>query len=102
MQTNRRTFLTLAGAAPLVLLASGSRAAEIAPATCHDPAALPFSQKSRRRSLGYVEVSTEPGKACGGCAFFTATQPGCGTCQLLTGGPVNAGAVCTSFAARAG
>lgn len=102
MQPTRRNFLALAGAAPLVLLASGSRAAESAPATCHDPAALPFSQKIRRRSLGYVEVSTVAGKTCSACTFFTATQAGCGTCQLLTGGPVNATAVCTSFALKAG
>ena len=101
MTGSRRNFLALAAGAPLALFAAGRTRAADAPA-CYDPAALPFSQKNRRRSLGYVEVSADPGKHCGACAFFTAaTQGGCGTCQLLGGGPVRADAVCNSFAAKA-
>lgn len=100
MSTSRRHFLGLAAAAPVALLAAGTaRAAE---AACYDPAALPFSQKSRRRSLGYVEVSSDPKKRCDACAFFTAAAPAsCGSCQMLGGGAVSAGAVCNSFAAKA-
>lgn len=98
MTINRRRFLTLAAAAaPVAFLAAGSARAE--DAACYDPAALPLSQKNRRRSLGYVEASTDPVKRCAGCAFFTASAAGCGTCALLNG-PVNAGAVCNSFAPR--
>lgn len=99
MDGTRRRFLALAGLAPLGLAAiPGARAGDTA--ACYDPNALPLSQKSRRRSLGYVEASADPAKTCGGCAFYTAAQGNCGTCQLLTGGPVNAVAVCTSFAPR--
>jgi hypothetical protein len=101
MSGSRRHFLALAAGAPLALLAAGRVRAADAPA-CYDPAGLPFSQKNRRRSLGYVEVSADADKRCGACAFFTATaQGGCGTCELLGGGPVRADAVCTSFAAKA-
>lgn len=100
MTASRRNFLGLAAAAPFAVLAAAS--ARAADAACYDPATLPFSQKSRRRSLGYLEVATDPGKRCGGCAFFTAAAPAsCGACQLLGGTRVNAGAVCNSFAAKA-
>lgn len=96
MTINRRRFLTVAAVGmPLAIFAAGAARA----AVCYDPAALPLSQKSRRRSLSYVEVSSDPAKRCAGCAFFTATAEGCGNCQLLNG-PVNAGAVCASFAPR--
>lgn len=76
-------------------------AAQNASALCYDPAKLPFTQKSRRRALGYVDTSKEPARRCGLCAFFTAAGPGCGTCQMLSGGPVDAVGVCNSFAAKA-
>lgn len=98
MRIDRRRFLAFAvAAAPLAGLSIGSARAQTA--ACYDPAALPLSQKNRRRSLGYVEASAEPAKRCGGCAFFTAGTAGCGTCALLNG-PVNIGAVCSSFAPR--
>lgn len=100
-RNTRRNFLVLVAGAPLALFVAGRSRAAGAPA-CYDPATLPFSQKSRRRSLGYLESSADPKKRCGGCAFFTAVAPGnCGTCQMLSGAPVNAGAVCNSFAAKA-
>jgi hypothetical protein len=101
MLETRRKFLAIAGMAPFALLAAASARAQTAPA-CYDPAALPLSQKSRRRSLGFLESAPDEAKRCGRCAFFTAAGPGCGTCQLLAGGPVNAGSVCNSFAPKAG
>lgn len=100
MGLSRRSLLGLAAIAPFAALASGAaRAAESA--ACYDPARLPLAQRNRRRALGYVETSNVTGKSCSACAFFTATsQSGCGTCQLLGGGPVKAGALCTSFAAK--
>jgi hypothetical protein len=92
MIETRRSFLALAG----VVLGAGTLHAQ---AACYDPAALPFSQKSRRRSAGYVEASTDPARHCSLCSFFTAAAAGCGTCTIL-GGPVNAGALCGSFAPR--
>ncbi|MEO6717650.1 MAG: high-potential iron-sulfur protein [Novosphingobium sp.] len=100
MNGSRRNFLALAAGAPLALLAASRTRAADAPA-CYYPATLPFTQKNRRRSLGYVEISTDAKKHCGACSFFTAsTASGCGTCQLLSGGPVRADAVCNSFAAK--
>lgn len=95
MTVDRRRFLALAAAAPLAVFGADAARA----AACYDPAALPLSQKNRRRSLGYVEAAAEPAKRCAGCAFFTAGETGCGTCALLNG-PVNAGASCGSFAPR--
>lgn len=101
MELSRRNLLAAAALAPLgIFAARASHAAEAA--ACYDPAALSLSQRNRRRSLGYAEVSGDAKKTCAGCDFFTASaQSGCGTCQLLTGGAVNAGAVCNSFAAKA-
>lgn len=102
MDKHRRQFLALAGLAPVALLASRTaRAGEAA--VCADPSTLSLSQKRQRRAIGYAEPSTAAGKACAGCAFFTAGTPaGCGTCQLLGGGPVAAVGVCNSFAAKTG
>jgi hypothetical protein len=98
MDLHRRRFLALAAVGvPFAALAVGSARAQT-PA-CYDPAALPLSQKNQRRSLGYVEVSTDPAKHCSGCSFFTAGTPDCGKCMLLNA-PVNAGALCSSFAPK--
>ena len=98
MDTTRRNLLALAGLAPFAL--SAARSAVAAEAACYDPASLPLSQKSRRRSLGFVDVSPDPKRRCGACAFFVAGAGQCGTCNLLGGSPVGAGSVCASFAAR--
>ena len=102
MDQNRRRFLALTGLAPLALAGIARAGAQQTAALCYDPAALPLSQKSRRRSLGYLEASADAKKRCGACAFFTAAAAGCGTCTMLSGGAVNAGAVCNSYAAKAG
>lgn len=102
MSLSRRSLLGLAATAPLAALAAASARAA-GSAQCYDPATLPLSQRNRRRAVGYLEVSNQAGKACAACAFFMAAGPaGCGTCQMLGGGQVNAGAVCDSFAAKAG
>lgn len=93
----RRAMLGLLATAPFALALSGrSRASE----ACYDPASLPAAQKSFRKSLGFVEQAKDAKRACGGCAFFTDKGDGCGTCQLLSGGPVPASGSCNSFAAR--
>lgn len=103
--TDRRTFLTrvaLAGIGLAAAATAGSGVARAAGAPCFDPAALSLSQRNRRRALGYVDASTEAGKHCGGCAFFTGDAKACGTCQILSGGPVSGAGLCSSFAPRAG
>lgn len=101
MIASRRRFMGLAATASLGVLGTRVLADGAAPA-CYDPAGLPLSQKSRRRSLEYVDASADPARHCGVCSFFTAAAPGCGTCTILGGGPVSAAGVCSSFAARGG
>lgn len=98
MNPSRRNMLAIVGLAPVALLAARtSRAAET---PCYDPAALPLSEKNRRRAIGYAEASADPMKRCGGCAFFTAGKGNCGTCQLLSGGRVTSQGLCNSFAPK--
>ena len=99
MDNSRRNFVALAGLTPLALLLPKVALAQNA--ACYDPAALPLSQKNRRRSVGFTETSNDAKRRCGICAYFTAGQGNCGTCMILSGGPVNSGAFCTSFASRA-
>jgi hypothetical protein len=86
----------------LCAIAGAARAAASATATCREPAALPLSQKSRRRGLGYVEISTDAKRSCALCAFYSAAAQGCGACQILGGGIVSANGLCNSFAPRKG
>lgn len=97
MEKSRRDILALAGMAPLMLLAGGAAAADI---VCYDAASLSLTQKNLRRSVGFAETSTDPKRHCGLCAFFTASKGICGTCQIMSGSPVTAAGVCTSFAPR--
>ncbi|MEO6717716.1 MAG: hypothetical protein ABIM50_10790 [Novosphingobium sp.] len=98
MNFDRRHFLRLAAVAvPAASIAIGSASASAA--VCYDPATLPLSQKNRRRSLGYMEVATDPARRCMGCAFFTAAEEGCGKCAILNYA-VNSGASCSSFTPR--
>lgn len=111
---SRRQLLGRAVATPLLLLgvAAAARAAKpaggkqaggkqaAAAATCVDMNALTASQQSLRDSLGFKLETPDPKQHCSLCAFFTATDGGCGKCELLTGGPVGANSVCDSFAAK--
>ncbi|RYD60027.1 MAG: hypothetical protein EOP60_00325 [Sphingomonadales bacterium] len=99
MDRSRRRFLALAAITPLAFVAGG--AALASDVACYDPANLPLSLRNRRKALGFVEVSPEATRRCGLCAFFERKQGECGTCQLLSGGPVTAGGLCNSFAAKA-
>lgn len=100
MTADRRRFLALAAAAPFAGLAASRALAEDA-ATCIDPAKVPLAQQGLRKSLQFQPVAADAKKRCGGCAFFKATQAGCGTCQILNG-PVAATSSCASFAAKPG
>lgn len=99
MSESRRRFLAIAGLAPVALLASRQSFAQAGNA-CYDMSKLPLSQKSLRKAVNYVDQSPHKDKRCGLCAFYVATKDGCGTCQILSGGPVAQGAYCTSFAPK--
>lgn len=100
MPDSRRNFLAMAAIVPVAIFAAGS--ARAVDAACYNPSALPLSQKNRRRSIGFEETSTNPKERCELCAFYTATKGDCGTCQMLSGGPVNAKGLCRSFAQKSG
>lgn len=100
MRPTRRALLALAGLAGGAGL-SGMAQAQSQAQACFDRSKLAAGDLSLRRSLGFQDISADPKRACGGCAFFTAAQPAsCGKCMLLSGGPVSAGSVCGSWAAR--
>ena len=98
MSSSRRDFLVRAGLTA-ALAVSATRAAAQG-AACADPAELSLAQRSQRRALNYIEPAPDPKRHCGICAFFAATAGGCGSCQLMSGGPVSASGVCNSFAAK--
>ena len=97
MTVSRRNMLGLIALAPLGIASARAQSAS----ACFDPASLPAGQKGIRTALGFKDVSADPAKHCGACAFFAAAKPaGCGTCALLSGGPVSAASVCNSFALK--
>ena len=98
MTIDRRRFLNIAVLAGAATAAATTGSNALA-AVCYDPATLPLSQKNRRRSLGYLEAASDPSRRCGGCAFFTAAEKGCGQCAMLNAA-VNVGASCNSFVQR--
>src|SRR5437867_1427934 len=106
VDSGRRGFFALAAVSPLVLLGLMSRAATAqAPAAaapaCFDLNALPMSQKSIRKSLGFQMHFTDPNKRCGTCNFFTPGTGECGKCQIFDNGPTTANSVCSSWAKKA-
>jgi hypothetical protein len=54
---------------------------------------------SMRKALEYSSPSKTVGKTCSICAFYAATAPNCGKCQIING-PVSNGAVCSSWAPK--
>jgi hypothetical protein len=100
MKQTRRNFLIIAGVAPVALISLRSAAAPSK--ACYDPAALSLSQQNSRRSVDFLEVSPDPKRRCGLCAFFTPGDEPCGRCQLFEMMPVTSGSVCNSFAAKSG
>lgn len=99
MSETRRRFLAIVGLAPVAML--GSRQA-FAAGACYDLETLPLSQRSLRKSMNFADPSPFANKRCGSCAFFDAGQNGCGSCQILSGGPTAQTAYCTSFAPKPG
>jgi hypothetical protein len=107
---SRRRLLSRVAMSPLLLLgaATAARAAKpggtkpgaAKPAACLDMEALAPSDLSLRQTLGFKLTSPDPQRHCSICVFFTATEGGCGHCQLLSGGVVTADSVCDSFAAK--
>jgi hypothetical protein len=98
---SRRVVLQQSAAfgALAVLGTACSKGAAPAP-VCTDTTGLAAPDVALRTTLGYEDVSTQPGKNCLGCAQFVAGAPSaCGTCKILKG-PVSPGGYCKSFTAK--
>jgi High potential iron-sulfur protein len=93
----RRQVLMLVAAPLLWSFSTTLQAADAA--ACFDFDALPASQKSTRRSLGFKPATPETNN-CGQCAFFTPSAGACGNCAMLSGGAVSTAYVCESWAAK--
>lgn len=79
--------------------ASGRKSSDAAAECAAD---LEAGQLSLRESLNYVDAFDDPEKTCGACAFFTGEGNGaCGSCELLSGGPVAKGGHCSSWSPKA-
>jgi hypothetical protein len=68
---------------------------------CTDTSGLAPGDVAVRTSLGYVDASVEPGKACSKCQQFvpSASANACGTCKVVKG-PINPSGYCKSFVAK--
>lgn len=105
-QLTRRKFVlgsiqvTLGGALALGLQSCGGESETATTQTvCANPETMSSSEASLRASLGYSPNSPDPAQNCGACAYFNSGTPGCGACDLLGGGQVNASGRCDSWAA---
>ena len=68
---------------------------------CTDTTGLSASDAQIRTTLGYADISTEPGKSCTNCQQFVAPPAAgsCGTCKVVKG-PINPNGYCKSFQAK--
>lgn len=96
MKISRRDMMRLCAVTPLTIV-TVAEAVAAAPASS---SGMALSQMNRRSALGYIEMSKDSARRCGLRTFFTSAEGGCGVCQLLSGGPVSASAVCSSYVAR--
>ncbi len=98
-----------AGGAALAALTACGRGAGSGTATstsakvCYDPSKVDPSQESMREALHYTEMSPNPATVCPGCTYstFSSPQAMCGTCNIFSGGPINAHGHCDSWTKRA-
>ena len=81
------------------LVAGMAGTAATADRVCADPKQMDGGQASTRKSLNYTETSPDQSKTCSICAFFQATDGGCGSCMIFNG-PANSKGHCDSWAAK--
>jgi hypothetical protein len=100
----RRTALRQLAAFLLASAAAGITAGhgkEEKGSVCVNLSGLDPSERKRRELDNYTEKSSDPGKTCGGCAFFSRGAEGaaCGHCQIFNG-PANPNGRCDDWTAR--
>jgi hypothetical protein len=96
----RLMALLLAGAAGGITAGYGKENKKAEP-VCLNLSALSPVESKRRKLDNYTEKSSDPGKTCSGCTFFTRGAEGaaCGQCQIFNG-PANPNGRCDDWAAR--
>jgi hypothetical protein len=90
----------LAGAAGSITVGYGKEN-ENKGAVCVNLSALSPGETKRRKLENYTEKSSDPGKTCSGCTFFTrgVKAAACGQCQIFNG-PANPNGRCDDWTAR--
>jgi hypothetical protein len=96
----RRQLLQGATLLPLTWVALVSGCADNGTSYCADPELLGPGEAQMRKTLKYLEISTDDKQQCTGCQFFSAPSNNCGHCELLDGA-VNTAGFCTSWVKRA-
>ena len=84
----------------LLLSACSKKSAQQA-GGCVDHESLTEAERSLRTSMNYTDAAPDPAQACGGCAFFHAseTAASCGRCDILLGA-VDAKGHCQSWSRK--
>jgi hypothetical protein len=101
---SRRDLLQKSAAVAGALAVFGGAAAcgkKEAVLVCTDTSGLASADVAVRTTLGYTDVSMEPGKMCTNCQQFVppAAANTCGSCKILKG-PINPKGYCKSFVAK--
>lgn len=101
---SRRDLLQKSAAVAGALAVFGGAAAcskQPAALVCTDTTGLAPADVTVRTTLGYTDVSMEPGKMCSNCQQFVpnATPNTCGSCKILKG-PINPKGHCKSWVAK--
>lgn len=98
-QVDRREALVGIAAvliAPASLLACGKKQL-----TCTDTSGLSADETATRTTLGYVDQTPDPSKACSACQLYKAAAEGqCGGCGVIKG-PVHPDGTCKSWVKKA-
>lgn len=94
----RLVALLLAGAAGGITVGCAKENKE---AVCVNLSALSPAESKRRKLDNYTEKSSDPGKTCSRCTFFTRGAEGaaCGQCRIFNG-PANPNGRCDDWTAR--
>jgi len=88
---SRRAFLSASGAMGLLML--GCKKSLV----CPSPGALSQHDRDERQGVGYVELATDPAKACSKCTQWVPSDPErCGGCKLVRG-EIHPDATCRLF-----
>jgi hypothetical protein len=95
----RLAAFLLAGAAGGITVGYGKEN-ENNETVCVNLSALSPAENKRRKLDNYTEKSSDPGKTCSGCTFFTraAESAACGQCQIFNG-PANPNGRCDDWTA---